>query len=113
MKIIRKCEAQVFRANDACLIYEYPMGYEDINGAVAKIAGRYPSAGSTVNEVCRELGYVIEGAGKVVINGRQLPIQEGDLVAIDPGEKFYWEGDMVLFLPCTPAWDPKQHKFIK
>jgi mannose-6-phosphate isomerase-like protein (cupin superfamily) len=113
MKIIRKSEARAFRANESCVVVEYPMGDKDINGALALISGRYPSQGFTVNEVCRELGFVVQGSGKVVIEGEDLQIREGDLVCIDPGEKFYWEGNMTLFLPCAPAWDPKQHKFVE
>ena len=38
---------------------------------------------------------------------------EADLVLIDKGENYYWEGNMDLFVPCTPAWNPKQHKIIE
>lgn len=112
MKIIKKNQAQEFKGSGTCVVFEYPMGYEDINGAVAKISGRYPDKGFTVNEVCRELGYVISGSGKIVINKSEFLLQIGDLVSIDPGEKFYWQGNMELFLPCTPAWSQEQHKFI-
>jgi hypothetical protein len=36
----------------------------------------------------------------------------GDLVLIEPGEKYFWEGNMDLFIPCSPAWYPEQHKLI-
>ena len=113
MKIVKKGEAEIFKNSDKCIVFEYSMGYKDINGAVAKINGRYLDKGTTVNEISRELGYVINGKGKIVINGQELQLNEGDLICIDPGEKFYWEGDMELFIPCAPAWSPKQHKFIK
>jgi len=29
------------------------------------------------------------------------------------GEKYFWEGEMEMFMPCTPAWYPEQHKEIK
>lgn len=113
MKIVKKSQAEVFKAGDECTVFEYPMEYKDINGAVAKINGRYPSKGITVNEISRELGYVINGQGKITIDNKEIQLNKGDLICIDPGEKFYWEGNMELFIPCTPAWTPEQHKFIE
>ena len=113
MKIVKKGEAKLFKGSDTCLVFEYKLGYKDIDGVVVKLSGRYPDKGAAVNEICRELGYVIEGRGLVVINGNDFLLSEGDVVCIDPGEKFYWDGNMTLFLPCTPAWYPEQHKFIE
>jgi mannose-6-phosphate isomerase-like protein (cupin superfamily) len=112
MKIIRKNEAMEFKNSDTCTVFEYKVGRKDIDGAVALIAGRYPSKGVAVNEVSRELAYIIEGNGKVVIDGKEFALDQDDLVCIDPQEKFYWEGKMKLFMPCAPAWTPDQYRII-
>ena len=36
--------------------------------AVANISGRYPDKGRVVNQHCKELAYVQQGTGKIVIN---------------------------------------------
>lgn len=113
MKIVYKNQTEKFENSETCTAIEYPMDDKDINGAVIEISGRYPKEGRTVNEVCKEMAFVIEGSGKVEVEGKEVNLNQGDLILIDPGEKFYWDGNMKLFMPCTPAWYPKQHKMIE
>lgn len=109
MKIIHKNETKIFKNSEACTAVEYSLGDKDINGAIIKIKGRYPDKGRTVNLKCKELAYVIRGSGKVSIEGNETEISEGSLILIEPREKFFWEGDLIMFMPCTPAWYPEQH----
>jgi mannose-6-phosphate isomerase-like protein (cupin superfamily) len=113
MKIIRKNETKIFKNSEVCTAFEYEMGDKDINGAVIELSGRYPDKGQTVNEVCKEMAYVVKGSGKLVVEGIENQLAEGDLVLILPGEKFFWQGKMTLFVPCTPAWYPAQHKITE
>ena len=99
-----------FIVTPACEAREYPNGDKDIWGSVIKVHGRYPDSGFTVNQQCKELVYFIEGKGIVVIDGKEITVQQGDQLMIDKGEKFYWEGEFVMFMPCSPAWYPEQHK---
>ncbi len=112
MKIIKKDQTEKIQVSDTCLAIEYPLGDKDINGAVIEINGRYPKEGRTVNLECKEMSYVMKGSGKVVIEGVETLLNEGDLVLIEAKEKFYWEGDLKMFMPCTPAWYPEQHKEV-
>jgi hypothetical protein len=34
------------------------------------------------------------------------------MILIEPEEKYYWDGNFTLFVPCTPAWYPEQHEEI-
>jgi mannose-6-phosphate isomerase-like protein (cupin superfamily) len=52
---------------------------------------------------------VIKGAGRVVFTDKELGLAEGDLVLIRTDEKYFWDGNMTVFLPATPAWYPEQH----
>ncbi len=113
MKIIHKNQVKRFQNSDVCLAIEYPLGDKDINGAVIELKGRYPDKGRVVNLKCKELSYIIEGSGKVVVEGKETELKEGDLVLIEPGEKYFWEGNLVMFVPCVPAWYPEQHKETK
>jgi mannose-6-phosphate isomerase-like protein (cupin superfamily) len=113
MKVIHKEQTKIFKASNSCTATEYPLGDKDINGAVIEIKGRYPDKGRTVNLKCKELSYVIKGSGKVAIEGVESEINEGSLILIEPGEKFFWEGNLTMFMPCTPAWYPKQHKEVE
>jgi mannose-6-phosphate isomerase-like protein (cupin superfamily) len=113
MHIVHKAQTQKHSNNENCVVFEYPMDDKDINGAVAEITGRYPAMGQVTNLKCKEMGYVIKGSGKVVIEGVEVTLNEGDVVVIEPGEKYYWEGNLTLFLPCAPAWYPEQHKQVE
>jgi mannose-6-phosphate isomerase-like protein (cupin superfamily) len=113
MKIAFRKQSREFKNSDFCTAIEYPLGDKDINGAVIRLKGRYPDKGRVVNLKCKELAYVIKGVGRVVVGGKEIKLKAGDLVLIEPGEKYFWQGNLVMFMPCTPAWYPKQHKEVK
>ena len=113
MKIIHKEGTKQFKNSDACTATEYPIGDKDINGAVVDLNGRYPDKGRVVNLKCKELAYVIEGTGKVVVENEEVKLQKGDLVLIEAGERYFFEGDLKMFVPCVPAWYPEQHKEVE
>jgi mannose-6-phosphate isomerase-like protein (cupin superfamily) len=113
MKISLKSQRKKFKNSGHCTAYEYPLDDPDINGAVITLNGRYPENGCAVNEISKEMAYVIKGSGRVAIENKEFPINEGDIILIDPGEKYFWQGNMELFMPCTPAWSPNQHKIVK
>lgn len=112
MKIVRAIQAQEFRVSTVCTATEYPLGDKDINGAVIKLDGRYPEKGRVMNEECKELAYVIEGSGRLVAGNEAQEIKQGDVALLLPGEKYYFEGQLTMFMPCHPAWYPQQHKQI-
>lgn len=106
--------AKVVNVTDTCTAIEYPLGDKDINAVVIKINGRYPKQGRTVNEKCKELAYVIGGIGQLTVEGQTVELKKGAVVLIMPCERFFWEGqDLEIFMPCTPAWYPEQHKEVE
>ncbi len=112
MKIARQSEAEEFKHGDTFVAFEYPLHDADINIAVVKIAGRYPEEGRAANQVCKEAVYVVEGTIKLNLEGKEVLLQKGDTVLIEPGEHFYWEGNATLVTPCTPPWTPEQYKKV-
>ncbi|OGK17150.1 hypothetical protein A2690_02150 [Candidatus Roizmanbacteria bacterium RIFCSPHIGHO2_01_FULL_39_12b] len=113
MKLIKKENTNIIKNSDVCTAFEYPLDDKDINAAIIHLSGRYPDKGRTVNLECKELVYVLKGSGKLTCEDNEVLLSQGDLVLIDKGENYYWEGNMDLFVPCTPAWNPKQHKIIE
>ena len=93
-------------------VFEYPTMDRTLHGAVVVLEGRYPENGRVVNETCYEAGYVIKGSGKLVIEGSEIEFGEGDQLLIKPGQRYYWEAHATMFMPCTPAWFPEQHKQV-
>ena len=113
MKIIHKNQTEKRKNGENCLAAEYPMVDKDINGAVIEINGRHPDNGRAVNLKCKMLSYVISGKGKVVVEGEEINLDEGDAILIEPGEKYFWQGDLKLFISSTPAWSPEQYKEVE
>ncbi len=112
MKIVRKEQTNTHKNSENCIATEYPLGDKDIDMAVIEITGRYPTKGRVVNNRCKELAYVINGKGRVIIEGKEFNVKEGDMILIEPEEKYYWDGNFTLFVPCTPAWYPEQHEEV-
>ena len=112
MKFVAKKDRKEYKNGEFCTAYEYSLDDKDINGSFIEVSGRYPKRGRVANAVCKELAYIIIGSGKIVIEGKETLLGEGDLVMVEPGEKYFWEGKMTMFVPCTPAWYPEQHKQI-
>lgn len=113
MRLIQKKDSVRFENGEFCIAFEYPMEDKDINGAVIELSGKYPTKGRVMNEVCKELVYVIKGSGKVNVEDKEFQLDEGDLFMINPGEKYFFDGKMTLCVPCSPAWYPKQHKEVE
>ena len=113
MSIARKEQVKEIKVGETMTAYEYPVMDEALHGAVVKLNGRYPLQGRVVNEKCTEIGYVIAGSGKLVIEGQEIDFKEGDQLLIKPGEKYYWEAQATMYMPCAPAWYPEQHKEVE
>ena len=113
MKIISKHQAIERKNSEACIVTEYPIKDEMMDFAIVTIHARYPEAPQyAVNLVCKEIVYVNRGNGKVIVDGKEYVLNEGDLILIEAGEKFYWEGNMDLFISCRPAFTLAQHQIV-
>jgi mannose-6-phosphate isomerase-like protein (cupin superfamily) len=112
VKLIHNNQTIKRKNNDFCWATEYPLHCKDIDGCIIELSGRYPSEGRVFNEKCKELFFVLDGKGKLSIEGKDISIKKGDLALIEVGEKYYWEGKLKMFVTCSPAWYPEQHKTI-
>lgn len=113
MKIVKLNDAEKFNNSERCEVLEYPLNDADINCATAIITGRYPDKGYCVNEQCKELIYVIEGKGTLNKKDEVVSFEKGDVILIEKGEKYFWDANCKIVMPCTPAWYPEQHKMIE
>lgn len=110
MKNVKKADARIFKNSDKCIAYEYPTKEKNLNMTVIDIEGRYPEEGQVVNKVCKEIIYVAQGSGKIVVEGKELELNAGDQVFINAGEKFYYSDcQFRLIVSCAPAYYPEQH----
>jgi|SRR5580704_17546199 mannose-6-phosphate isomerase-like protein (cupin superfamily) len=112
MEYIQKKRSIHRQTSPVCSVQEYPTHDKDLNLAIIELRGRYPETGWALNEQCKEIGFVIKGSGTLTTEKETVTLFEGDLVLINVGEKYFWDGFMTLIMPATPAWYPTQHKQV-
>ena len=112
MTIIKKSESNKVTPTSSTTIREYLMNEQAISGAVAEINGRYPEKGFAVNEVSKELVYILSGGGEIFSKSGKQSFVLGDVIFIDKHEQFAWKGNFSMFMVTTPKFDPKQHKIL-
>ena len=93
--------------------YEYNVEDNDINYCIVDINGRFPKNKKwAINRKCKEMAHVLNGGGILVVGDKEYHLEKDDVVLIDVNEKYYWEGNFRLGIPCAPAWYPEQHEEI-
>ena len=112
MQIVRKNQIRTLSPVHGTVIHEYDTHDGFVSGGVAEIKGRYPLAGYCVNRKIKELVYVVAGSGLLIQPSGTTEFATGDVLFIDHGELFAWEGDMELFMATTPTFDPAQHEEV-
>lgn len=113
MKVIKLENAEKGQNKENCKTIEYSFGDKDIDLGVATIIGRFPESGYAMNEISKELIYVIEGECKINIHNEDVNLKAGDSILINPKELYYWESNYCkVSMSCTPAWSMEQHKII-
>ncbi len=111
MKISHQQNAKQ-RHKHACVITEHALGDPQLDCVIAEINGRYPAVGRVTNQKCKLLAQVQGGSGKLVVEGKEVSLNPGDQVLIEPNEKYFWDGQLTLFIACSPAWYPAQHVLV-
>lgn len=112
MQICFKQQTIERKNSDVCVVTEYPIDDALIDFAIVKVNGRYPDRACAINRTCKEIVYIQSGTGKVTVDGVEHTLNEGDVVLIEAGEKFFWEGNMDLHIACHPAFTIAQHEMV-
>lgn len=77
---------------------------------MVQINGRYPEKGFAYNEVSKELAFVVSGKGEIIQPAGENKIDIGDVILLQPNERFAWEGKLTIFMATSPKFNPGQHK---
>lgn len=116
MKIIKKQDATVYSKPEiGFLSHEYPTGTIDIDCAIVRISGVYPGNNQFVcNTLCTEVLYVLSGIAHFEIynNNKKLDVCDGDVIVINPNERYRISGNAKFCIVCNPAWSPEQQAFF-
>lgn len=113
MIMIKKDNGVEHKNGEKCIAYEYPTHDKYINIAEILINGRYPDKGRVVNEEVKEIVFVTNGEGKIVVEDKEYRLTKGDSILLLPKQKYFYEGNNLrIIAACSPAWWSGQHKNI-
>ena len=88
----------------------HPMGEQTIVSLV--MDGVYPMKGYSINSICTETIYVIEGSLRVTLNETEYTVNAGDLIMVLPNTRYSVRGNAKALDIITPKWDAKQNRII-
>jgi mannose-6-phosphate isomerase-like protein (cupin superfamily) len=112
--LIKKSQRREKQLAKDSFVWEYPLHNKNLGIATAKINGRFPESGRTLNKVCQEIYCVVSGSGKLFVEDEEIGLEEGDVYLIDSGKKYYVIGrNLVLVCPTHPEWYPGQQEIVK
>jgi len=112
--LIKKEDSKEKKNAESCIVWEYPLESKNLKFAIAKIDGRYPEEGASINEICEMIYYVIDGFGIIDCDGKSYEIKKGDLFFIKPKSKYWISGkNLLIAIPTSPPWYPEQYKQVK
>lgn len=109
-----KLSGNPFENSAVCKGVGYAAEGASMDMAKIELTGRYPGHGWAVNEASYEMAYVLRGNGELIREGEgTIEVGEGDVIAIETGKKYAWNGTLTLIVACTPPFDPEQHKEVE
>lgn len=112
MQVVKQKQTHWVDPAPTTTVEEYRMSANRISGATAIISGRYPENGYAVNKTCHEIAMVLSGSGIIGSPKKKHHLVIGDCILIKPGEKYYWNGHMAIFMVCAPKWTASQHAIV-
>lgn len=112
--LIKKEQAIKKQNSDNCIVFEYDYLSSDSSFAIAKIKGRYPQKGKSVNLDCEQAYYVISGTGTIYSDKGEFKIEKGDLYYFEKKEAYYVvASNLEICILNSPQWNFKQYKQIE
>lgn len=111
---IKKSDAQEFSipgGTKGLLYPPSPKGDQSI--AYVEMDGFYPERGYSINDLCTETLYMIEGVFEIECGGVKQVIGAGDIFMILPGNKYRTVGKGKALDLITPSWDKQQNHIVE
>lgn len=110
MKFWKKDSGNRFKNSDKCFGYEYNPGNGKVDVATISIRGRFPEKGWGYLDESHEMAFILGGKGYIKNkSGDRHDLKKGDIVYIEPLERFCWGGNIDMVVTCGPAFNPEQH----
>jgi mannose-6-phosphate isomerase-like protein (cupin superfamily) len=110
---IKKQDAEKFNiegGTEGWLYPSSPLGNQTI--AYIETEGVYPKEGYSINDICTETFFVIDGEMDIETNGIWYKLKAGDVFMVLPKTKYRSKGKGKILDLITPSWNKKQNRII-
>lgn len=57
--------------------------------------------------------HVLDGTGKFIVDDKEVEVQPGDIITIEPNKVFSYEGEMILTLGMTPNFKEENEHILR
>jgi mannose-6-phosphate isomerase-like protein (cupin superfamily) len=103
-------EDRTLEVNDPELkIFDYKLPGVKLGISYQEAHGRVPSTGATVNTVCEECYYILEGTARITVGAHEFDLKPGDVAIVPPATPSYLVSDGLKYLTITnPDWYAEQ-----
>ena len=91
-----KALREIKEKHDGYVVYDYKLGSLHTGLNVYEIKGRMPSKNYMITRKYDRVFLVLSGTGISYVDSIARSVQEGDVVLVSTGAKFYFEGDMTI-----------------
>lgn len=80
--------------------------------AFVSMDGVYPEKGFSINDICTETFFVVDGSLNVTVDKEEFALERHDAIVIAPGKKYKVSGVATVVDFITPQWDSSQNHII-
>ena len=114
MMFIKKINSKKFTIAGGTEGSIYPSSPDgDFTVARVSMDGKYPQNGFSVNDVCKETLFLLEGKLEVQIEDEMFKMEEGDLLTVEPNKKYKIKGRGQAIDIITPAWEKNKNRIVE
>ncbi len=111
---IRRVPGELKSNGPSCEVAEFGKLSGVADMAEARIDGRYPEKGFSLNHQSDMLVYVLSGSGVVVYQSSGFELHANQVVSIEKETPYYFEGeDLRILMISAPAWNAEQYEQVE
>jgi hypothetical protein len=111
--LIKRGDARVHQNSSNCTVREHDHPIPNLSYAEAKITGRYPEKGRSLNVQCDTIFIGLSGVGIIHTEIGDYTIEPHDTCFVERCLAYWIEGsDLELGVSNFPRWNPEQYRVI-
>jgi mannose-6-phosphate isomerase-like protein (cupin superfamily) len=110
---VTKNEAKLIK-REHTTVYSYPPTSKAISVAFIEVKERHPAGKKEqfIEHDLHVLFYIIDGSGTVTVENKPYELTKGDVLTVQPGQRYFIEGDLSYVATTSPAYYSDQNEVV-